>query len=644
MNNVSYKIVISLSHRRIAYEYWLQDGENGFKPMPGGVWPAPLAFYCSNRGIIIGADAARAAQSGVTNAFNNYFEILDTDTTYSIGGKVFPIRNLLLDASETLFNDFYKRTLFNSRGSLIDNRAEMPLTIICESDIESHEKAFLKRLFKDSGYGRVQTKEYNKLIARYIKESLSKEYSCDTVIVVWTEGVNLTFTLFDANKDNPVSQKTYPGLGIDPRKDFVETLIWDRVRNQNPFLIREQEQDAISKAAADFLSSSAPMIDSTLLLSDGNSYHYTLMRNSIDNIPGYNGVSIKDSLDGFLKENNATDRGRILVLLRGDAANNTYFANNIGSGFLDVIKSDRELRDNIMRLILLEKPFVPEPDNGPVDPIIYPTHNPLKELRKKWRIVKAEANGKERSGLIENAIQILEVFLSECDGVAGSEPLRTEVSTEIKRLKGTLTPDVDSKEIKRKWRRVKAEANGKERSDRPDEAIKLVKAFAKEASASNAPKDVIDDINALLLRLKELVQKGINASNPNAQPSQKNTASGTKQKAPGSTPKINVDKHDPSKEEHQGQELIRKGELKKARDWYRENGDSKIAKLLSDIIRMQKGVELRKSSIEDCRKSKNQTQIKRIIEELQQYIDLCAKVGIDIAEYKRLLSDYKRIK
>ena len=69
----SYKIVISISHHRISYEYWQRDGEDKLVPMPSGNWPAPLAFYCSDTGIIMGEDAVRAAHSGITNAFDNYF-------------------------------------------------------------------------------------------------------------------------------------------------------------------------------------------------------------------------------------------------------------------------------------------------------------------------------------------------------------------------------------------------------------------------------------------------------------------------------------------------------------------------------------------------------------------------------------------
>ena len=186
MNSDSYKIIISLSHQRISFEYWQRDGENKLVPMPNGNWPAPLAFFCSDRGIIIGEDASRAAHAGTACAYENYFEQLVNDTTYEIGGQSRPIRFLLLDASEMIFHDFFKIVLLNRFGSLSDNRANMPLTIVCESDIQSHERALLQGLFRDSGYSRVRVVNYDVYIDRYIKETISKEYDCDNVLVTWT--------------------------------------------------------------------------------------------------------------------------------------------------------------------------------------------------------------------------------------------------------------------------------------------------------------------------------------------------------------------------------------------------------------------------------------------------------------------------
>ena len=92
-----------------------------------------------------------------------------------------------------------------------------------------------------------------------------------------------------------------------------------------------------------------------------------------------------------------------------------------------------------------------------------------------------------------------------------------------------------------------------------------------------------------------------------------------------------------------GDSLIAQGKLKEARDWYRSQNNNVMACILSDIIRSQKGVELRKAAIEEYRKSKNREQISRIIKEIEEYIDLCEKAGLNSSEYKKLLADYRKI-
>ena len=44
MNEDKYKIIMSLSHHRISFEYWLRDGEDKLQLMPGGNWPSPVAL------------------------------------------------------------------------------------------------------------------------------------------------------------------------------------------------------------------------------------------------------------------------------------------------------------------------------------------------------------------------------------------------------------------------------------------------------------------------------------------------------------------------------------------------------------------------------------------------------------------------
>lgn len=682
MNNDSYKIVISLSHRHISYEYWLRDGEDKLLPMPGGNWPAPLAFYCSQKGIIIGTDAEGAAHSGTANAFDRYFERLREGGTYQYGGQSKQIGNLLLDATETVFRDFYSNILFNRYGSIAENRANMPLLIACETDIEPNEKAYLTSLFKDSGYGRMRVVDYETYIEQYINESLSKDFSYDNVLVAWSEGFDLRFTLFQTT---PKAQKQHlllNGLGIDPRLDYVKNLIWTDIAGQNPWLNYETEMAAIETAAVEFLNSNQPLVSQSLTMSDGHNYKYRLERTRVDYIPNEESVTIKKQLEQFLKNTGIGDRSKTLLLFRGSVAGNSYFEQILSPGFLGKIRSDDKLRGRTMKFLLDEQiPITLESVHidTPEQKKDVPSNTKVRELHKKWRQVKADATGKDRA----TTISILSNFLSECESSVGVDELIDEVKNAI----NSIMPTCDSNQVKaleRKWREIKATAKAKIRTSNYSEARLLLANFIEECKAIPGTDELIKSVRAEynLIPSGEAAHPKLNI--PEAQTATKHKV-GDKhpskpwvwtEYAPGKfdwrcikEPIHKVgDKH-PSKpwvwteyapgkfdwrndkdalkehqSEDQGRSLIAQNKIKEARDWYREKGDSQKARLLSDIIRDQKGLELRKKGLEEYRKTKNKDQIGRIIKELEEYLDLCNKVGLQASEYVDLLMEYRKIK
>ena len=634
MTEDSYKIVISISHHRISYEYWQRDGEKRLVPMPDDNGPAPLAFFCSGTGIIVGEDAARAAHTGIANAFDNYFERSTGDGFYTIGGQTKPIRYLLLDVSESIFRDFFSKVLFSSYGSLSDNRDKMPLTIVCESDILPNESALLHRLFKNSGYNRVRVVKYGQYLNRYINTNISKKYGCNIVVAAWAEDTDLTFSIFDAVNCKELAIKSFENLGIDPRKKYVEDIIWADLIGQDGFLQRENEENALSAAAADILSSSRPLVKGEILLSNGYTYHYSLNRMTIDCIQSPEGKSIKESLEKFLADNGITDRAKALLILRGVTANNSFFEQNLCPGFPKTIKADKKLRDDVMNLIISEViPETPYPP-GPIDPPSPPKVDDWKrEIEKRWKRIRAEAKGKYLVGKRQEAVQMLQDFLSYCQTVSGIDEVIAEIKAEIAEIQNV--DPVLIKSLERQWREIKASSKGKLRSGNTSEALSDIKKFRDKVQGVNGADKLIESIDRELFSIQ---------SDKSQHPATECNV-GDVYVSPKSAEKPQKVSKTQNAEEHTtGQELIKQGKLKEARDWYRAHNDSNMAGVLTEIIRAQKGIELRKSGIEDCRKTRSKDQISRIIKEIQEYIELCEKAGINTAKYKKLLAEYNGIK
>ena len=482
MNSDSYKIIISLSHHRIAFEYWQRDGEDKLVPMSGTVWPAPLAFYCSQTGIEIGEAAVRAVHTGTPNAFDNYFERLPAGETYMIGGQRKALRYLILDASEGIFTEFFRTELLGHHGTLTDNRATMPITMVCEADIKPNERVLLGDLFRDSGYNRFMVVEYTDYIDRYLRSTLSREYSCDNVLVAWTEGTDLTLTLFNLTKPGNPQKIKFDGLGVDPRLEYVKNLIWDRIRGQNPWLSFANEESTVAKAATDFLNSSLPLLNDTLTLSDGMDYHYSLNRVVIDHLQCPEGDTIRLKLDNFLRENGIADRHKTLLLLRGMAAGNLFFEQTLGQGFGKIIRSDKQLRNNTMYQLITEEHIVDGPADRPTATTATGTQKEpgapsaiqfdpkeLMRLKRDMRAARANISAKYTRNDKKGASQLYKNLVEEWGNTVPSQPLRELLDEMHEWLQGK---GISKEDLLKKYEAPKPKnpepANPKVVTDKPD--------------------------------------------------------------------------------------------------------------------------------------------------------------------------------
>lgn len=632
MDNDSYKIIITISHHRISYEYRLRGGEEALVGMPCGHWPAPLAFYCSSSGeVSVGEDAALAATNGQKNASSNYFDEVIEGRFYEVGGMKRPLESILLAASEQIFGEFIRTVLCKPYVTVTDLRANMPLCIVCEPDVKANERVFIQRLFKDSGYNRVMVVDYYKYAGQYIRENLARKYVCDKVIVAWTEGRDLLLSLFEINGNGVDARIVLDGMGIDPRLNIVVDAIWKDLIYQNQFLERKDVENAIRRAASDFLSMSRPLVKGEITHPDGSKYRYSLTRSKIDNLQFKEGTVMSERMHRFLAECGVVDKSRALLLLRGVAAGNDYFVKNLRPGFKQVIKSDAPMRWSVMQLIMSEK--TPEPNATPSDTdsvkpektdTSKPTADVLFSLKKKWRRVKAQAKGKVRSNLKSAALQMLKDFLQECEQVSGTDSIRREIDLEIDSCH-TEVLSIDMTQFEKKWREVRAIARGKKRAGDFTQAIKIIQDFLTELPQHPDATQLRANVDAEIVNMKK-------SSSAATKPVPVKTE----------TPKVSLPGKK-NKVKNQG-EPIDINNLKETRDTLRAQGQNERALLLTKIIQVRKSVDVRKRTVDECRQLKDKERIGRIIDEIEDFIDLCARADVDAGEYKSLLREYKMIK
>ncbi len=699
MNSDNYKIVISLSHHRIAFEYWQRDGENRLMPVANIAWPVPLAFYCSPMGIEIGDVAVRAANAGTSNAFDDYFEKLGSDETYILGGRRQPLRYLLLDAAETMFEEFFKNDLFGSQGAFKDNKATMPVTLACEADIRSNERSLIASLFRDSGYTRFKITEYNDFIERYVKEHLAQQTPCKNVLVAWTEGSDLSLTLFDLHGNSERHQITLPGLGKDPRLEYVKHIIRERIKGQNPWLSFDFEEEAIERAAMDFLASDVPMLNDTIILSDGNSYHYSLNRAVIDNLQCDEGVEIKARMEEFLRQNGVKDKADTLLILRGMASGNIFFEQTLCPGFGQVIRSDRKLRDNVMKLliadpnpvVIVKKQVYSEPieiqeiEETPKPTTRKPTAPKTGSSNSKEE--KSEKKGdkqKENQSPNESEGGFMTGFGAKLGASLGSafDQLGNAAKTTFTTGMDLVGQAVDSaakfmstdepapdpavlKKLKREWRETKAMAKGKAGVDKYDEARDILSDFLKkcrQAKAEELANEVAAELSDAVQKAKDAakdskVAKGgvataraaaakVAAGKNSASENKSGESSSRRQPTASWTAPSKAPKAATPPPVDRGRQLVAEGKLKEAREWYREKGDTSNANLVGDVIRAKRSAEMRLGDdrIETFRKSADAAKVKRVVDELEDFIAKANNIGYPTTDYRNALAQYKKMK
>lgn len=488
-----YKIVISISRHNISYEYLRIGGSGVLQPMAKYQWPQPLAFFCQPNGnIVIGDQALYAVRTETENAYGNYFDNLGKNLTYSICGKDKMLNYLLLDASELLFRDFFSSVLFNTLGPLDNNRSSMPLVIVCDSDVDDNEKAYIRDLFQKGGYVKLVVTQYDQFVEEYVEAILSKQYGCDQVLSVLCDGDDMTFTLIDAIHAFPYKKERLPKLGIDPRVDYVSNQLWNAVCYQNPFLNKDREWQVIQDTAKQFLNSGVPQCHSKIALSDGHKYSYNLTQNSFA-IAFDQDTLICSAVDNFLAQNDIKDKSRVLLLLRGNAADNDYFNAVLRRGFDHsmVKRSDKKFIDEINKRIIAF-------DLGTQPPLqSHHTQDKIKLMNREWREVKAAVNGMITNRRHNDALTTLRKLIEKCREM-GCVSLIEEIETFIENislqdgstlpepknklsndgLKGNAmvnnptehpTPD-EIKSLDREWRMVKASVNGMLTNRRYDDA------------------------------------------------------------------------------------------------------------------------------------------------------------------------------
>lgn len=627
-----YRVVITISHRMISLEYHLQGAGDSLKPFGKGVWPAPLAFYVSGDGFIIGEDAVNAAVNGNPNAFTDYFQVVRSDRTFSHGGRTYHANQLLVKAVEEYFRYFYREDCLRKFGDLENNRGEMPLILAFDADVQPNERVIISQDFSDAGYGKLKTVCYGEVIGHYLSHNSRYGHT----LVAWSNGADMHYSLYEKGNSAPKASITLEGLGLDPRIDLICRQIWDEyIQRQTWALTYENELPRLRAEAKEFLRSGEPEIDGEVRLSDQTDANYYINRYAVNSMLSESGNAMKlqRGLDEFLRENGIRDKSQMMLLLRGDASGSDYFRSQLSGGFGSVEEADKDMRREVKNL-LLNISFEGEPA---------PTYKkPISQANPPMGVTPDQPESKGG----------FKGFGSADESWRTPPPPPIEVNS---------ISDAEKKEQSRKLRQDFALAKGAARAGKFEEALKMLgeclaiaEAFAPEKTTEIRKE--IADVEAELAKKNSPKSKETRySSRQTDSPENKGGRRRPEGHVPngqGAVPHQSGNSHSPAgPKQHpagnspdEGEKLVKQGKLKEARDWYKSVGGTEKVQKLNEVIRMERGVRIWYGKLEAYQKAKDPQKTRRVIHELKEYITLCKKSNVPCEDYNELLGKYQKIK
>lgn len=366
------RIIISLSRRFITLEYSLGDTQASIEKFPRGEWPAPLAIYESPSGFVLGEEALNAARCGNSRAYTDYFSLLRAGARFNYSGMDLPAGELLVRGLEPVLQTFLRGAFFGNGRNLDEIKGDLPVMVVCEADIDNHERILLERLFVDKGYSTLHVLPYDEIIGDWLGRTFPQPVSVD----VWGDGTDIYFTLYRRGTSRPAARRKASGnLGRDPRVEVICDNIWEEsIKLKAWGLEKENEMPRLREEAVRFLNSGDAECEGSVTLSDGYSYDYYVNRANIDSLTNELSGSrtLARELSNFLEENECGRKDNIRLVLRGAAAGNDYVRNQLKTGFGAVTEVDREtwadIRSGLPGIPIQKKEVKPKGGDNPEPP------------------------------------------------------------------------------------------------------------------------------------------------------------------------------------------------------------------------------------------------------------------------------------
>lgn len=331
---MNYFLTVSLSHQTFTVKYYHEDDRTQqLTPLPGVSWPAPLAFYISDSGILLGEQARKKYQDQLPGAFFHIFKLLNDKSDYfTLNGEVRNARQALYVGIDSLINDFRRN---KPGGEDPEERDLTPLIFDFDPQITESERQYAVNLFKEGedgycgGYRNIGIIDSNSILADEILRSNARNY----VLFLKSDGYNLLMSLYTQSHESDKCIATFiePECGANPRITSVVSALISQFMRDDAFFDAKTFMPQLNRIATKYMAEKYPRSEVGQIELGGNSYSYFLNKSAVSENAADPADKIIPKIKSFLINRAKVDIDDVVIALRGSETQADFFRGAVES-------------------------------------------------------------------------------------------------------------------------------------------------------------------------------------------------------------------------------------------------------------------------------------------------------------------------
>lgn len=352
---MNYFLTVSLSHQTFTVKYYHEDDRTQqLTPLPGVSWPAPLAFYISDSGILLGEQARKKYQDKLPGAFFHIFKLLSDKSDYfTLNGEVRNARQALYVGIESLISDFRRNKL---GGENQEDRDLTPIVFDFDPQVTESERQYAVNLFKDGedgycgGYRNIGIIDSNSILADEILRNNARNY----VLFLTSDGYNLLMSLYTQSHESDKCIATFlePECGADPRITSVVSALISQFMRDNAFFDAKTFMPQLNRIATKYMAEKYPRSETGEAELGDNTYSYFLNKSAVSENAADPADKIIPKIKSFLLNRAKVDIDDVVIALRGQETQADFFRGAIESKLCRPTIIDERLLADAQRALI----------------------------------------------------------------------------------------------------------------------------------------------------------------------------------------------------------------------------------------------------------------------------------------------------